>query len=151
MVQMRTVLPVADNSGAKLVRCITVVRRMRKRPSGNVGSELVVSVTENDRSVKQKKVRKGEVHRALVVRSPNETLRRDGSSVRTSETAAILLSKDSGAPLGTRIRGPVSSSLDRKRYLKVLSLARTSLFSSLSTKRGFSHGIYDRVMYERGH
>lgn len=141
---MRTVLPVADNSGAKLVRCITVVRRMRKRPSGNVGSELVVSVTENDRSVKQKKARKGEVHRALVVRSPNEKLRKDGGSVRTSETAAILLSKESGAPLGTRIRGPVSSSLDRKRFLKVLSLARTTLFSSLATRRGFTSGVYER-------
>lgn len=146
MVQMRSVLPVADNSGAKLVRCITVVRRMRKRPSGNVGSELVVSVTASDRSVKQRKARKGEVHRALVVRSPNEKLRPDGGSVRTSETAAILISGDTGAPLGTRIRGPVSASLDRKRYLKVLSLARTTLFSSLATRRGFSSGagVYER-------
>jgi large subunit ribosomal protein L14 len=133
MVQMRTVLQVADNSGAKLIRCITVVRRMRMRPSGNVGSELVVSVTQNDRSIRVKKARKGEVHRALVVRSPNEKLRKDGGSVRAGETAAILISKENGNPLGTRIRGPVSASLDRKRYLKVLSLARTTLFSTLAT------------------
>jgi large subunit ribosomal protein L14 len=147
MVQMRTVLPVADNSGAKLVRCITVVRRMRKRPSGNVGSELVVSVTANDRSVKQRKARKGEVHRALVVRSPNEKLRPDGGSVRMSESAAILISRDSGAPLGTRIRGPVSAALDRKRYMKVLSLARTTLFSTLATRRSLetAPGIYERT------
>jgi large subunit ribosomal protein L14 len=148
MVQMRTVLPVADNSGAKLVRCITVVRRMRKRPSGNVGSELVVSVIENDRSVKQRKARKGELHRALIVRTPNEKLRPDGGSVRASESAAILIARDSGAPLGTRIRGPVSAALDRRRYLKVLSLARTTLFSSLGTRRGMStssQGIYFRA------
>jgi large subunit ribosomal protein L14 len=144
MVQMQTVLRVADNSGAKLVRCITVVRRRRKRPSGNVGSELVVSVIENDRSIKVKKARKGEVHRALVVRTPNEKLRGDGGSVRTSESAAILISKDGGTPLGTRIRGPVSASLDRKRFMKVLSLARTTLFSSLASRRGLSSGIYDR-------
>jgi large subunit ribosomal protein L14 len=144
MVQMRTVLKVADNSGAKFVRCITVVRRKRKRPSGNVGSELVVSVTENDRSIKVKKARKGEVHRALVVRTPNEKLRGDGSFMRTSESAAILISKDGGTPLGTRIRGPVSASLDRNRFMKVLSLARTTLFSSLATHRGLSKGIHSR-------
>jgi large subunit ribosomal protein L14 len=144
MVQMQTVLRVADNSGAKLVRCITVVRRRRKRPSGNVGSEIVVSVIENDRSIKVKKARKGEVHRALVVRTPNEKLRADGGSVRTSESAAILISKEGGNPLGTRIRGPVSASLDRKRYMKVLSLARTTLFSSLASHRGFSSGVRTR-------
>jgi large subunit ribosomal protein L14 len=144
MVQMQTVLRVADNSGAKLVRCITVVRRRRKRPSGNVGSELVVSVIENDRSIKVKKARKGEVHRALVVRTPNEKLRGDGGSVRMSESAAILISKDGGNPLGTRIRGPVSAALDRKRFMKVLSLARTTLFSSLASHRGLSSGIYGR-------
>lgn len=130
MVQMRTVLRVADNSGAKTVRCINILRRRRQRPSGNVGSELVVSVTANDRSVKTKKVRKGEVHRALVVRAKNEPLRRDGGFVRTGDTAAILLNADGTAPVATRIRGPVSAALDRKRFLKVLSLARVSLFST---------------------
>lgn len=127
---MRTVLRVADNSGAKTVRCINILRRRRQRPSGNVGSELIVSVTANDRSVKTKKVRKGEVHRALVIRSKNEPLRSDGSFMRTGETAAILLNADGTAPVATRIRGPVSASLDRKKYLKVLSLSRVSLFST---------------------
>lgn len=89
-----------------------------------------MSVTANDRSVTTKKARKGEVHRALVVRSKNEPLRRDGGFMRAGETAAVLLSADGTAPLGTRIRGPVSSSLDRKKYLKVMSLSRVSLFST---------------------
>lgn len=144
MVQMRTVLPVADNSGAKFVRCITVVRRKRKRPSGNVGSELVVSVIQTDRSVKQKKVVKGEMHRALVIRSPNEKLRADGGSFRAGETAAILLSKDGLAPLGTRIRGPVSASLDRARYLKVFSLARSSFYSTLAARHWPVKGVYQQ-------
>lgn len=132
MVQMRSVLCVADNSGAKTVRLINILRRRRQRPSGNVGSELVVSVTSNNRAVKTKKACKGEVHRALIIRSKNEPLRRDGGFVRMGETAAILLNAD-GAPMGTRIRGPVSASLDRKRYLKVLSLARVSLFCTCTS------------------
>lgn len=129
MVQMRTVLRVADNSGAKTIRCINILGRRRQRPSGNVGSHLVVSVTANDRSVTTKKARKGEIHRALVIRSKNEPLRRDGGFVRAGETAAILLNTD-GTPMGTRIKGPVSSALDRSKYLKVFSLARVSLFST---------------------
>lgn len=138
MVQMRTVLRVADNSGAKTVRCINILRRRRQRPSGNVGSELIVSVTANDRSVTTKKARKGEIHRALVIRSKNEPLRRDGGFVRTGETAAVLLTSDGTAPMGTRIRGPVSAALDRKRFLKVLSLSRVSLFSTVA---GCSTGL----------
>lgn len=141
MVQMRTVLRVADNSGAKTVRCINVLRRRRQRPSGNVGSELIVSVTANDRSVTTKKARKGEIHRALVVRSKNEPLRSDGGFVRTGETAAILLSGDGTAPMGTRIRGPVSAALDRKRFLKVLSLSRISLFSTVAGRETGLAGV----------
>lgn len=139
MVQMRTVLRVADNSGAKLVRCITVTgRRGRRgsRPVGNVGSEIVVSVIDTDHSIKMKKARKGEVHRALVIRTPNEPLRADGGFMRTGESAAILISRDKKEPLGSRIRGPVSAALDRTKYMKVLSLSRVSLFSSLATRRG---------------
>ncbi|PXF49096.1 50S ribosomal protein L14 [Gracilariopsis chorda] len=150
MVQMRTVLRVADNSGAKTVRCINILRRQRQRPSGNVGSELVVSVTANDRSVTNKKAKKGEIHRALVIRSKNEPLRKDGGFMRTGETAAILLNAD-GAPLGTRIRGPVSAALDRKRFLKVLSLSRATLFSTLACPNrnaGTSYRI--RTRYSQG-
>ncbi|CAN8076472.1 unnamed protein product [Agarophyton chilense] len=146
MVQMRTVLRVADNSGAKTVRCINILRRKRQRPSGNVGSELVVSVTSNDRSVTSKKARKGEIHRALVIRSKNEPLRKDGGYVRMGETAAVLLNAE-GAPLGTRIRGPVSAALDRKRFLKVLSLSRATLFSTLAGagRRGaMQSGVFTR-------
>lgn len=154
MVQMRTVLRVADNSGAKTIRCINILRRLRQRPSGNVGSELVVSVTSVDRAVRNKKALKGEVHRALVIRSKNEPLRPDGGFVRTGETAAILLTPDGSAPMGTRIKGPVSASLDRSRYLKVLSLAPVTLYSTLalscrvSSRQGsmphIRHGIYSR-------
>lgn len=137
MVQMRTVLRVADNSGAKTVRCINILGRRRQRPSGNVGSHLVVSVTSLDRSVRSRKAKKGEVHRALVIRSKNEPLRQDGGFVRMGDTAAILLTGDGTTPMGTRIRGPVSAGLDRKKYLKVMSLARISLFSTLAST---SHG-----------
>lgn len=130
MVQMRTVLRVADNSGAKTIRCINILRRKRQRPSGNVGSHIVASVTANDRSVTTRKAKKGEIHRALVIRSKNEPLRSDGGFVRTGETAAVLLGNDGTTPLGTRIRGPVSAKLDRSKYLKVFSLARVSLFST---------------------
>lgn len=132
MVQMRTVLNVVDNSGAKTIRCINILRRLRQRPSGNVGSELIVSVTSTDRSIKNKKARKGEIHRALVVRSKNEPSRADGGFVRAGDTAAILLTADGTAPMGTRIKGPVSASLDRSRYLKVLSLAPVTVFSTLA-------------------
>lgn len=133
MVQMRTVLRVADNSGAKTIRCINILRRLRQRPSGNVGSELVVSVTSIDRAVRNKKALKGEVHRALVIRSKNEPLRSDGGFMRTGDTAAILLTADGTAPMGTRIKGPVSAALDRSRYLKVLSLAPVTLYSTFAS------------------
>lgn len=138
MVQMRTILRVADNSGAKTVRCINILRRLRQRPSGNVGSELIVSVTSVDRAVRNKKARKGEIHRALVIRSKNEPLRPDGGFVRMGETSAILLTTDGSAPMGTRIKGPVSASLDRARYLKVLSLAPVALFSTSTAASSFT-------------
>lgn len=149
MVQMRTVLRVADNSGAKTIRCINILRRQRQRPSGNVGSELIVSVTANDRSVTTKKARKGEIHRALVIRSKNEPLRRDGGFVRTGETAAVLLNSDGTAPMGTRIKGPVSAALDRKKFLKVLSLSRVTLFSTCAARStGFAQ--LDRGARKKG-
>lgn len=129
---MRTVLRVVDNSGAKTIRCINIYRRRRQRPSGNVGSEIVASVTSVDHSVKNKKARKGDIIRALIVRSKNEPVRKDGGFVRAGETAAILLTPDGSSPLGSRVRGPISASLDRSRYLKVLSLAPVTLFSTLA-------------------
>lgn len=144
MVQMRTVLPVADNSGAKLIRCINILRRQRQRPSGNVGSLIVASVVATDRSVKSKKVSKGEVVRALVIRSKNEKLRSDGGYVRMGETAAVVMGADGTTPLGTRIRGPVSASLDRSKYLKVFSVSRVSLFSTLAGGGVGGRGVYRR-------
>lgn len=129
---MRTVLRVVDNSGAKTIRCINIYRRRRQRPSGNVGSEIVASVTSVDHSIRNKKARKGDIIRALIVRSKNEPVRKDGGFVRTGETAAILLTPDGSSPLGTRVRGPISASLDRSRHLKVLSLAPVTLFSTLA-------------------
>ncbi len=135
MVQMRTVLRVADNSGAKLIRVINILRRHKQRPSGNVGSVCVASVIATDRAVKVKKVAKGDVVRALVVRSKNEKVRSSGGFVRMDHTAAVLLGQDLSTPLGTRIRGPVSASLDRSRFLKVFSLARVTLFHTSALVR----------------
>lgn len=134
MVQMRTVLRVADNSGAKLIRVINVLRRQRQRPSANVGSVCVASVIATDRAVKTKKVAKGEVVRAVIIRSKNEPLRHGGDYMRMDHAAAVILGNDGVTPLGTRIRGPVSGSLSRERFVKIFSLARVSLFSSLSTR-----------------
>lgn len=134
MVQMRSVLRVADNSGAKQIRIINILRRQRQRPSGNVGSICVASVVSIDRAVRSKKVSKGDVVRALIVRSKNEPVRTGGGYVRMDHTAAIILGQDGSTPLGTRIRGPVSGALDRSKYLKVFALARVSLFSSLARR-----------------
>ncbi len=118
MIQTETVLQVADNSGARRVKCIKVIGGSKRRYA-SVGDVIVVAVKE---AMPNGKVKKGEVQRAVVVRTAKEFRRADGSSIRFDENAAVLLSKQN-EPLGTRIFGPVTRELRSKGYMKIVSLA----------------------------
>lgn len=120
MIQMQTRLNVADNTGAKNVMCIKVLGGAGRR-FAVPGDVIVVSVKSALPKTKGAKVKKGSVHKALVVRSAKGLKRNDGSLIAFSENAAILLKAD-GEPLGTRIFGPVPKEL-RQGYMKVVSLA----------------------------
>ena len=118
MIQNETVLQVADNSGAKRVKCIKVLGGSKRRYA-SVGDVIVVAVKE---AMPGGKGKKGEVQRAVVVRTAKEFRRSDGSSIRFDENAAVLLSKQN-EPMGTRIFGPVTRELRAKGYMKIVSLA----------------------------
>jgi len=118
MIQMQTNLDVADNSGARRVQCIKVLGGS-KRKYASVGDIIVVSVKE---AIPRGKVKKGEVHRAVVVRTAKEIRRDDGSAIRFDRNAVVLLSPQ-GEPIGTRIFGPVTRELRAKNYMKIISLA----------------------------
>jgi large subunit ribosomal protein L14 len=118
MIQMRTNLEVADNSGARRVQCIKVLGgSMRK--TATIGDIIVVSVKE---AIPKGRVKKGDVHKAVIVRTAKEIRRADGSSVRFDRNAAVLINKE-GEPIGTRIFGPVTRELRGKGYMKIISLA----------------------------
>ncbi|MBL1352852.1 MAG: 50S ribosomal protein L14 [Zetaproteobacteria bacterium] len=118
MIQTETVLNVADNSGARRIKCIKVLGGSKRRYA-RVGDVIVVAVQE---AAPGGKVKKGEVQQAVVVRTAKEFRRQDGSSIRFDENAAVLLSKQ-GEPMGTRIFGPVTRELRNKGYMKIISLA----------------------------
>jgi large subunit ribosomal protein L14 len=118
MIQMQTNLDVADNSGARRVQCIKVLGGS-KRKSAGVGDIIVVSVKE---AIPRGRVKKGDVHRAVIVRTANPVRRPDGSIIRFDSNAAVLINKQ-GEPIGTRIFGPVTRELRAKRYMKIISLA----------------------------
>ncbi len=118
MIQTESVLQVADNSGARQVKCIKVLGGSKRRYA-RVGDLIVVAVKE---AMPGGKVKKGEVQRAVVVRTAKEFRRADGSSIRFDENAAVLLTKQ-GEPMGTRIFGPVTRELRNKGYMKIISLA----------------------------
>ena len=118
MIQMQTVLEVADNSGARKVQCIKVLGGS-KRKVASVGDVIVVSIKE---AIPRGKVKKGEVHRAVIVRTAKGVRRQDGSTIRFDKNAAVLLSK-SNEPIGTRIFGPVVRELRAKQFMKIVSLA----------------------------
>ena len=118
MIQEETNLVVADNSGAKKVRCIRVLGGHDRRYAG-VGDLIVVSVKS---AIPGAGVKKGEVSHAVIVRTKKETRRRDGSYIRFDENAAVLLNAQ-GEPRGTRIFGPVARELRDKNYMKIISLA----------------------------
>jgi large subunit ribosomal protein L14 len=118
MIQMQTNLEVADNSGARRVMCIKVLGGS-KRKYASVGDVIVVSVKE---AIPRGRVKKGDVHRAVIVRTAKEVRRQDGSSIRFDRNAAVLINKQ-GEPIGTRIFGPVTRELRAKKFMKIVSLA----------------------------
>lgn len=118
MVQMQTCLDVADNSGAKRVQCIKVLGGTRRRYA-TVGDIITVSVKE---ALPNSKVRKGDVVRAVVVRTAKEVSRKDGSYIKFDTNAAVLVNPQ-GEPVGTRIFGPVARELRARRFMKIISLA----------------------------
>jgi large subunit ribosomal protein L14 len=118
MIQEETRLVVADNSGAKEVACIRVLGGSNTRYA-HIGDKIVVSVKD---AIPQSKVKKGSVAHAVVVRTRKEYGRKDGSFIRFSDNAVVLISKD-GEPRGTRIFGPVARELRDRKYMKIISLA----------------------------
>ena len=118
MIQVHTQMTVADNSGAKKVSCIRVLGGTRRRYA-HVGDIVVVSVKE---ALPHSKVKKGDVMRAVVVRTVKETRRSDGSYIKFDDNSAVLINP-AGDPIGTRIFGPVARELRAKRFMKIISLA----------------------------
>ncbi|NBB84064.1 MAG: 50S ribosomal protein L14 [Alphaproteobacteria bacterium] len=118
MIQMQTNLEVADNSGARRVQCIKVLGGSKRKFAG-VGDIIVVSVKE---AIPRGRVKKGDVHRAVIVRTAKEIRRQDGTSIKFDKNAAVLLNKQN-EPIGTRIFGPVTRELRAKRFMKIISLA----------------------------
>ena len=118
MIQQETFLKVADNTGAKEIKCIRVLGGS-KRKFGNIGDVIVASVRK---AAPNGTVKKGEVVRAVIVRSAKGVRRADGTYVRFDENAAVLIKEDKN-PRGTRIFGPVARELRDKEYMKILSLA----------------------------
>ena len=118
MIQAETVLDVAHNSGARKVLCIKVLGGS-KRKYASIGDIIVVSVKE---AIPNAKVKKGDVAKAVIVRTAKETRRKDGSYIRFDENAAVLIN-EAGEPRATRIFGPVARELREKRYMKIVSLA----------------------------
>jgi large subunit ribosomal protein L14 len=118
MIQMQTNLTVADNSGARRVQCIKVLGGSKRRWA-SVGDVIVVSVKE---AIPRGRVKKGDVHRAVIVRTAKDIRRPDGSVIRFDNNAAVLINKQ-GEPIGTRIFGPVTRELRSRNYMKIVSLA----------------------------
>ena len=118
MIQMQTNLDVADNSGAKRVMCIKVLGGT-KRKYATIGDVIVVAVKE---ALPNTKVKKGDVARAVIVRTKRELNRADGSYIKFDGNSAVLVSKEN-EPVGTRIFGPVARELRGKKFMKIISLA----------------------------
>ena len=118
MIQMQTMLDVADNSGAKKVMCIKVLGGSKRRYA-SIGDVIVVSVKE---AIPQAKVKKGEVARAVIVRTAREVKRPDGSYIRFDGNSAVLIIKDL-EPIGTRFFGPVACEVRARKFMKIFSLA----------------------------
>ncbi len=118
MIQMQTKLKVADNSGAKLVQCIKVLGGSKRRVA-SVGDIIVVSIKD---ALPKSKVKKGDVAKAVIVRTIHKLRRPDGSYIRFDENSAVLINANK-EPVGTRIFGPVARELRAAKYMKIISLA----------------------------
>lgn len=118
MIQMQTNLDVADNSGARRVQCIKVLGGSKRMIAG-VGDVIVVSVKE---AIPRGRVKKGDIHRAVIVRTAKEISRQDGTSIRFDSNAAVLIDRNN-EPIGTRIFGPVTRELRARQFMKIVSLA----------------------------
>lgn len=118
MIQVESILDVADNSGAKRVQCIKVLGGSRRRYA-SIGDVIVVAVKE---AIPNSKAKKGDVKKAVIVRTRKEIVRADGSYIRFDDNSAVLIGNDL-APIGTRIFGPVARELRAKKFMKIVSLA----------------------------
>ena len=118
MIQMQTSLDVADNSGARRVQCIKVLGGSKRKVAG-IGDVIVVSVKE---AIPRGRVKKGDIHRAVIVRTAKEIRRNDGSAIRFDNNAAVLINRQN-EPIGTRIFGPVTRELRARQFMKIVSLA----------------------------
>ena len=118
MIQMQSTLYVADNSGAKKIQCIKVLGGSKRR-FASIGDVIVITVKD---AIPRGKVKKGEIHKAVIVRTAKEISRSDGSSIRFDKNSAVLIN-NTGEPLGTRIFGPVTIEMRSKKYRKIISLA----------------------------
>jgi large subunit ribosomal protein L14 len=118
MIQMQTLLDAADNSGAKKLACIKVLGGTRRRYA-SLGDVIIVSVKE---AIPNSKVKKGEVMRAVIVRTVKEVRRVDGSYIKFDDNSAVLINPQND-PVGTRIFGPVARELRAKKFMKIISLA----------------------------
>ena len=118
MIQVQTELLVADNTGAKRIECIKVLGGSKRR-SASIGDIIVVSIKD---AIPRAKVKKGDVYKAVIVRTSKDFLRSDGTSIRFDKNAAVLLDKQE-EPIATRIFGPVTRELRSKKFMKIISLA----------------------------
>ncbi len=118
MIQMQSNLAVADNSGARKVQCIKVLGGSGRKIAG-IGDVIVVSIKE---AIPRGRVKKGDIHRAVIVRTAKEIRRNDGSTIRFDTNAAVLITNQN-EPIGTRIFGPVTRELRSKKFMKIISLA----------------------------
>ena len=118
MIREQTNFEVADNSGAKRVECIRVLGGS-KRKTASIGDQIVVTIKD---AIPDRRVKKGEVSRAVIVRTRQGILRNDGTKIKFDTNAVVLINKQ-GEPVGTRIFGPVTRELRSKNYMKIISLA----------------------------
>ena len=122
MIQQQTKLNVSDNSGAKIVKCIKVLGGHKKKTS-NIGNIIIVSVKElRNKSRKLSKVKKGEVHKALIIKTKSKTFNKDGSIWKFDSNSVCLLNKQN-KPIGSRILGPVPKKFKKEKYLKFANIS----------------------------
>lgn len=122
MIQQRTILKVSDNSGAKTVRCIKILGGFKKKYA-KLGDTIIVSIQElRNKAKKTSKVKKGEVYKALIIRTKTKHVKKDGSQICFNENSVTLINKQEN-PISTRIIGPIPKSLKKKKLQKFISIS----------------------------